>query len=231
MNVGIYKILSPSGKVYIGQSWNIKRRFKIYSACNCSGQILLHRSLKKYSPSRHLFSIVHELPADISQNVLNEYEKLYIELYLSSGAVLLNSTFGGSNGKPMPHVIEKLKRKKSESHCIAISKAVKKQWGEGKKTGRPLTEEAKDKIRKSLTGIKFTPERIENIKKSREGTWKANAGSFKIGDGLKLTKTQADEIKNKYVPREYSFRKLAKEYGVDNATIRKIVANKVKGYL
>ena len=27
---GIYKIISPSNKIYVGQSWNIEKRFKKY---------------------------------------------------------------------------------------------------------------------------------------------------------------------------------------------------------
>ena len=42
--IGIYKIVSPSGKVYIGQSTNIERRWKEYKTGLGRGQI----KLKKY---------------------------------------------------------------------------------------------------------------------------------------------------------------------------------------
>jgi hypothetical protein len=49
----------------------------------------------------------------------------------------------------------------------------------------------------------------------------------------KFTIEQAEEIRNKYIPRKYSIYKLAKEYNVDSATIWAIVNNKsyTKEYL
>ena len=35
---GIYKITSPSGKIYIGQSINIKSRWKYYEKLRCNKQ-------------------------------------------------------------------------------------------------------------------------------------------------------------------------------------------------
>lgn len=97
--IGIYKITSPSGKVYIGQSWNIVRRWKEYEWYNGAGQPLLHRSLLKYGVINHAFEIIHELPADVSQATLNEYETLYWSCYKDCGALLLNVREPGSNGK------------------------------------------------------------------------------------------------------------------------------------
>ena len=40
VKIGIYKITSPSNKIYIGQSINIERRFKEYKTLkNCKFQI------------------------------------------------------------------------------------------------------------------------------------------------------------------------------------------------
>jgi predicted acyltransferase (DUF342 family) len=46
--VGIYKIISPSGKIYIGQTSNWIKRVKKYSRVDCKGQVKLYNSLKKY---------------------------------------------------------------------------------------------------------------------------------------------------------------------------------------
>jgi len=53
--IGIYKITSPSKKVYIGQSWNIKERFRKYNYK--SNQQLLMRSFSKYGLENHVFEI------------------------------------------------------------------------------------------------------------------------------------------------------------------------------
>ena len=57
---GIYKITSPTGKIYIGESYDIERRFKNYNNLRCKAQIKLYNSLLKYSPDRHIFTIIEE---------------------------------------------------------------------------------------------------------------------------------------------------------------------------
>jgi predicted GIY-YIG superfamily endonuclease len=44
----IYKITSPSEKVYIGQSRNIQRRVKNYKRIDCKQQTILYNSINKY---------------------------------------------------------------------------------------------------------------------------------------------------------------------------------------
>lgn len=54
-----------------------------------------------------------------------------------------------------------------------------------------------------------------------------NRHSIGIKNGsAKLTETQIREIKNKYIPKQYSTTKLSKEYGVTQPTIYNIVTNK-----
>ncbi len=56
---GIYKITSPSKRVYIGQSLNILLRFSYYKRMSCVKQTKLYRSLKKHGVEKHSFDIVH----------------------------------------------------------------------------------------------------------------------------------------------------------------------------
>jgi len=58
--IGIYKIISPSGKIYIGQSVDIEKRKKLYVKHKCENQIKLYRSLVKYGFSAHIFEIQEE---------------------------------------------------------------------------------------------------------------------------------------------------------------------------
>lgn len=56
---GIYKITSPTGSVYIGQSTNIEKRFKDYrSHTSCSRQVRLYASFLKHGAKKHTFEIV-----------------------------------------------------------------------------------------------------------------------------------------------------------------------------
>ena len=49
VKIGIYKIVSPSEKIYIGQSINIEKRWeKNYKTLKCKTQTKLYNSLKKY---------------------------------------------------------------------------------------------------------------------------------------------------------------------------------------
>jgi len=58
--IGIYKIISPTGRVYIGQSINLEARQKIYARKGCKNQIRLYASLVKYGFSEHIFEIVEQ---------------------------------------------------------------------------------------------------------------------------------------------------------------------------
>lgn len=59
-NCGIYKITSPTGRVYIGQSKNLKRRYSEYEnlSSKIKSQGKLYNSLVKYGWENHQFDII-----------------------------------------------------------------------------------------------------------------------------------------------------------------------------
>lgn len=123
MSIGVYKITSPKGKIYIGQSSNIEARFRQYRKLrNCDQQRLLYNSFIKYGVLNHSFEVVmfclrHELDAT---------EIFYIStLNALDKDVGLNLKSGGSRGKH------------HESSKAKISKANK---------GKKRTEETKRKL-------------------------------------------------------------------------------------
>ena len=61
---GIYKITSPSNKVYIGESVDIEKRFKTYRSLNCKSQPLLFKSLVKHGWENHIFEIIEVCKRD-----------------------------------------------------------------------------------------------------------------------------------------------------------------------
>ena len=73
---GIYKITSPTGKIYVGQSVNIDNRFSCYKTTKAKGQPKLHNSFKKYGINNHIFEIIEECSIEL----LNERERYYQEL-------------------------------------------------------------------------------------------------------------------------------------------------------
>ena len=62
--IGIYKIVSPANKIYIGQSTNIEQRQDHYKRLNCKNQTKLYNSLKKYGWKAHNFDIIEECTED-----------------------------------------------------------------------------------------------------------------------------------------------------------------------
>lgn len=120
--VGIYKIVSPTNKVYIGQSWNIENRKSGYKMLTQKKQSKLYNSLKKYGFSSHVFKIIHELPKDIDQNILDQYEILYWSQYKNLSYDMLNIRFPGARGKHSEETKEKMRKPKPEGFGEKISK-------------------------------------------------------------------------------------------------------------
>lgn len=154
---GIYKITNPSGKIYIGQSRNITRRKNHYKNKNCKGQNYLYHSLLKHGYENHNFEIVHELPNDISQDVLDNYEKLYWQFYVDLGFNMLNLRIPG-RGKGVITQETRLK----------ISMLAKERYKTIKNPmfGRKHSDEMKQFVSKLNKGRVKTKEEIEKHKKS-----------------------------------------------------------------
>lgn len=82
---GIYKIENKiNGKIYVGQSVNIKRRWKEHrvrafskAVSNHQYECPLYRAIRKYGLDNFCFSVLEEC----NQEELNKKEKYYIKLY------------------------------------------------------------------------------------------------------------------------------------------------------
>lgn len=119
--IGIYKITSPSNKVYIGQTWDSFKRFSNYKCLYCKNQTKLYNSLVKYGSNKHLIEIVYELPLDVSQEVMDVYESLYMEFYKNAGYELMNIRDSGSRGKHTEESKMKMRKpkvKRTSTHII-----------------------------------------------------------------------------------------------------------------
>lgn len=123
--VGIYKITSYNGKIYIGQSVNIKERFRKYKRLNCKRQIKLYNSFVKYGIENHIFEIIEEC----CKELLDEREIYWGILYnvLEDG---LNLKLGGGRGSMSEETKNKISKsllgkKKTKEHCYNLSKSKK----------------------------------------------------------------------------------------------------------
>lgn len=104
--IGIYKITSPSGKVYIGQSTDIEKRFKYYKYNHFSKQLRLYNSIQKYGYENHSFDVLCEC----EEFELNDKERYYQEYYNAIGDNGLNCVLVNSSNSPKK-MSEESKRK------------------------------------------------------------------------------------------------------------------------
>lgn len=177
--IGIYKITSPSGRIYIGQSIDIFNRLKSYKQAKCREQPKIYKSILKYGWESHLFEV--ELECGIDE--LNEKERLYQEKY-NSVEKGLNCIYTKTNDKS---------GKSSQETKLKISLNNKRQF-----LGKKHTEESKLKISNSLKG-----------RKSRLGAILSNETKKKIGTSNKGKKRSDEtklkmSLSRKNIPRLYS---------------------------
>lgn len=77
MIIGIYKIINPNNKIYIGQSTNIEKRKNDYKKLHCKSQKIIYSSIKKHGWDNHIFEIIEE--CDIKD--LNHRERYWQDYY------------------------------------------------------------------------------------------------------------------------------------------------------
>jgi group I intron endonuclease len=170
---GIYKLTNPNGSVYIGQSWNIKNRIKTYRSLDCKKQPKLYNSLIKYGFDSHKVEILCELPFDLSQDVMNEFERTYWLFFNECNFNMLNLKEPGSNGK-----YSEESRKKMGKHRIGVApwnKGLKNPYSE--ETIKSMSESSKTekkkehilKLIKSNIGRKQSEEVVRKRSKAMEG--------------------------------------------------------------
>ncbi len=145
--IGIYKITSPSGRIYIGQSVNIDNRISSYKNLKCKNQTKLYRSLLKYTFENHNFEIIEQCNIEI----LNERERYWQDFYNSSSKKGLNCRLTKSNDK-----------------VGLLSNETKIKIGQGNK-GKKVSLESRGKM--SIAKLKMTEEtkaKLRNKKLTQE---------------------------------------------------------------
>jgi group I intron endonuclease len=155
---GIYLIVNPSFKIYIGQSTNIDSRFYFYSKGNVKEQPALNNSFKKYGVSKHIFKII--CLCGIER--LNDLERLYIKLFQSNKSLFgLNCTSGGQDYFTHNEEVRKVMslaqkgNQKAKGRKQSVQEILKRT---SKTIGIKRTEEQRKKISDSLIGRKLSEE-------------------------------------------------------------------------
>ena len=164
--IGIYKITSPSGKIYVGQSVNIEKRFIDYKYLKIN-QTRIFYSINKYGYENHIFEVIEE--CDIK--LLNQRERYWQDYYdvLKKGLncrLTKSSDKSGMFSEESKLKISKAKKgikpiyKNPEQRAINISKAL---------TGKKLSEAHIRSLSIGQTGLKRSPEAIRKSVLSRAG--------------------------------------------------------------
>jgi|694.fasta_scaffold09776_6 group I intron endonuclease len=229
--VGVYKITSPLGKIYIGSSNDIGNRFRSYHNLKCKSQRKLYNSLKKYGVDSHLFEIVEECEVEVL---------LERELYYGTKYKVLDKKRGLNCRLP-----------KAKEGYVYMGDETKKKIGESNKkinTGKKhayyksslkkLTIDQVKEIKLLLFQNNLTHKEIGDL----YGVVRKIISNINIGKTysyvdkdidlssikhtyVKLTEMERDEIKMLY-DRGLSQNKIAIKYKVGQPHISRVLNNK-----
>lgn len=168
MTCGIYTIKNKvNGKIYVGSSNNIKRRWKQHRERIEKGEHSnehLVSAWNKYGENSFEFSVIEECKKDI----LIEREQHWMDFYKA-----MDREFGYNKTKAQPfsHFSEETREKMSKAKKgRKLSERTKKLIGKAV-TGHALSDEAKRKIGEKVTaaqtGRKHSEETRKKMKESR----------------------------------------------------------------
>lgn len=226
---GIYKIINPKGKIYIGQSIDLYRRLNSYCESNSAkNQTILKHSFNKYGRQNHKFKILEK--CDVEE--LNIKERYWQEFYKDN---LLNCRFTKSNDKS-GYCLEETK--------IKISKALKstdKSWKHLKKKIYQYSNEGLfikewESVRKASRELNIS---LTTIVKSAKGNGSnKSAGGFlwsynyleklegRVGqDKIKI---QQFDLRDNLVNEWYSISEAAEKTNTSKSSIIRCCKNKQK---
>lgn len=221
--VGIYKITSPIGKVYIGQSTDIKLRFRYYKGLRCKSQTRVYNSFLKHGVENHTFEILHQ--CEIFH--LNSNERLYQDLYNSMDKYFgLNCKLTKSRDKTgvmSEATKEKLRIINTGKPSYVRTEENRRRTSERGKLYR-ASDETKLKNRMISLGKKYSPE--TNKKKGTIRFGKDNP-AFGRPNSKRKKIFQLDE-NGKIIKTYESMQQAANETKLERSHIRLICQGKYK---
>ena len=173
--IGIYKITSPSGKIYIGQSRHCLYRWKYYySKLHCKRQRRLYNSLLKYGFDNHVFEILERCASE----ELDDLEIKYIKQYDSTNKTIGMNLRVGGNSATFSDETKELMRQNALGNTNML--------------GKTHSKETRELISKNRTGIKHSKETRKRMSKAREGFKHSQETINKLSKANKFTR----KIKN-----------------------------------
>jgi group I intron endonuclease len=168
MSVGIYKITSPSNKIYIGQSTNIEERWEKGHKYNCGSGKKLKNSINKYGWEKHQKEIIEVCLVE----ELSLKETYWINYYNSYKNGLNSTSKGGVQG----YKNEKLRQKQSsslkgrEGAWTGKKRPEHSEWMKNNNMGKYLrTDEHRIILKEKMVGKIFSKETCNLISQNKTG--------------------------------------------------------------
>ncbi len=206
MKSGIYSIINiKNQKIYIGSAVDVKKRLREHKS-------LFKRNKHHNSHFQHSWNLYSELNFQFNvvefcdKSLIKNREKFYIDLFDSKNPEKGYNINDPDNGFLGIKHTDDTKKKLSIQKIGSNNPMFGKTGEQHHNFGVVMSEEQKEKISKNRKG-----------KGGKKG---------ELSPVSKLTSTQIQEIRSKYIPRVYSSNRLALEYGVSRPTISLIVNNK-----
>lgn len=182
----IYKIISPSNKIYVGSTVNLFNRLKAHSRYNFitknKGCSKLYNSFKKYDIINHKVFIVEVID---NNKDLNDREIYYINLY-NSFENGLNLTTGGrdhfNHSTKTKLFLRNLNLGKTVSKEVRLKMSLNRKNKPSNRKGVKLSNETKDKISnsKKLKNVKLSEEHRLKISLANKGKLQSEETRLKI---------------------------------------------------
>lgn len=220
--IGIYKITNLiNKKCYIGQSWNIEKRFLGHKRREHNNH--LKRSFLKYGIENFSFEVIKKLEnTKLTQILLNSFEIFYINQFDSTNPLKgYNKRLGGNSGGKFSEE-SRLKMSKSQTGKKQSKETIEKKrnnalgtknpfYGKkhSEKTKKIISEKGKNRIISEETRLKMSQSQIgkhkgkkhsketkEKLSKSHIGLHHTEETKQKIGNAFR-GKTLSEEHKKK----------------------------------
>lgn len=193
--VGIYKITNnANGKIYIGQSENIERRWRAHINASKRYNYPLYVDMRKYGVDNFSFEVLEECRVDELDVKEKDYIKKLNAYIHKKGSNGYNMTLGGKNNTTgMKFSVESRKKMslakqgyvpycngkpRKQEHIKKLRESFRANYKKENHPmyGKHLSDTTKEKIRQANLGKKHTEETRKRMSESRKGSRNANYG-------------------------------------------------------
>lgn len=210
MEIFIYKLVAPNGKIYIGQTNNIKRRFQSHKTSCCDTKI--SRSIKKYGWE----TFAKEILIEANEKCADDIERFYIKFFDSVKCGLNLESGGNKNKKLNEETKDKLRQRvitdeMRKKYSKKMSDLTKQKLSLSKK-GKALSIKHKEAIQRGHLNRRYpgmTIDEIEQFRKVKVHICKPKSAKPKSADEAgkikrKLTDEQKEKIRKSHLGYKFT---------------------------